>query len=589
MIELRDELVLVRTEAGDNAARRPRRIASSRARAALLLLDGVLTIGELKRRFGESLDVEAAMGELIAQGLVADRDASGGVMQDPVPQSVAVGEIANSAVDDDSGPPTVLPLASSDVVDPSGLPPDDGRIEPSLGKNSVFPDEDLPPPTESGTPKPEEWREPSRVVLAADRARYHLVRTVRGFGYLLLAILAVALVALALKVPEWYREEIESRAQEVGGQALRIESLGVGWQRGPVLMLKGVSFADDPSVRIAGVGVAPDWYGVAARGRLSTRLSIEGLRGRPSALQRLLARLDLESLNADRIVFDDLRVDLAEGLAPVLQGEASVSGAYLGELRLRDASGLLRIEVNGLDSMPLKVSMAASSWASPLLDKLRFEQAQMDGELQDDHLRLTEMRAAAHGGRYSGSGTLYWNPSPRFDGTLWLDGVQLERLLLAVMPDAQAQGSVSGRFKLVSVAAMMSELGAHARLDGNFRIVRGNFGSADLGGVMRERGGGAVQGGTTRFETVQGRLRAADGQARVEIRRLDAGGLDAAGTLVFPVDGSLRGRVQGSVRAGDRTLSMPIDVSGSVAAPALRLEPEVLGPAPGAAGAVVGQ
>ena len=67
----------------------------------------------------------------------------------------------------------------------------------------------------------------------------------------------------------------------------------------------------------------------------------------------------------------------------------------------------------------------------------------MDGELQDDHLRLTEMRAAAHGGRYSGSGTLYWNPSPRFDGTLWLDGVQLERLLLAVMPDAQAQGSVS--------------------------------------------------------------------------------------------------------------------------------------------------
>ena len=39
-------------------------------------------------------------------------------MQDPVPQSVAVGEIANSAVDDDSGPPPYCPLASSDVVDP---------------------------------------------------------------------------------------------------------------------------------------------------------------------------------------------------------------------------------------------------------------------------------------------------------------------------------------------------------------------------------------------------------------------------------------------------------------------------------------
>ena len=75
-----------------------------------------------------------------------------------------------------------------------------------------------------------------------------------------------------------------------------------------------------------------------------------------------------------------LEEDLAEGLAPVLQGEASVSGAYLGELRLRDASGPPRIEVNGPDSMPLKVSMAALELASPLLDKLRFEQAQMDGE-----------------------------------------------------------------------------------------------------------------------------------------------------------------------------------------------------------------
>ena len=136
----------------------------------------------------------------------------------------------------------------------------------------------------------------------------------------------------------------------------------------------------------------------------------------------------------------------------------------------------------------------------------------------------------------------------------------------------------------------MSELGAHARLDGNFRDrAGGNFGSADLGGVMRERGGGAVQGGTTRFETVQGRLRAADGQARVEIRRLDAGGLDAAGTLVFPVDGSLQGAGY-RLCAGRRSyaFSMPIDVSGSVAAPALRLEPEVWA-GPGAAGAVVGQ
>lgn len=574
MIELRDELVLVRTEAGDSAARRPRRIASSRARAALLLLDGVLTIGELKRRFGDSLDVEAAMGELIADGLVADRDATApaGTPIESRPESSLATE--SGAVDEGNGPPTELPTAGAGSAPDGNAVAGDTRIEPSLRPDTVFPDEDLPPPTESGTPRLEDLGEPSRVVLAVDRARYHLVRAMRGFGYLLLAMLALALVVLAFRVPEWYRDEIEARAQAVAGQGLRIDALGVGWKRGPVLLLDGISFADDDSVRIASVGVAPDWYGLASQGRLSTRLSIDGLRGRPSALRGLLARLDLSSLATDRVLFDGLRVELAEGMAPVFTGDANVSGGYIGSLNLRDASGLVRIQVDGLDGMPLKASMAAAGWISPLLEKLKFEQTQMEVELRDDQLLLTDMRAAAHGGRYSAAGTLLWNPSPKFDGTLWLDGVQLKRLLQAVMPDARAEGSVSGRFKLISNAPTMSELAGKTRLDGNFRVVRGNFGSADLGGVMRERGGGAVQGGTTRFDTVRGRLRASAGLTTVDIRQLDAGGLDAVGTLVFPVDGTVKGRVQGSVTAGERRLSMPIDVTGSVASPALRLEPE---------------
>ena len=62
----------------------------------------------------------------------------------------------------------------------------------------------------------------------------------------------------------------------------------------------------------------------------------------------------------------------------------------------------------------------------------------------------------------------------------------------------------------------------------------GNFGSADLAAfqAVRARVAVRVQGGTTRFETVQGGLRAADGQARVGFAGRWAG-LDAAGTLVF--------------------------------------------------------
>ena len=69
-----NESVLVRTEEGEAAARQPRRVASNRARAALLLLDGQLSVGEMKRRFGESLEVEEALMELLRDGLAVDRD-----------------------------------------------------------------------------------------------------------------------------------------------------------------------------------------------------------------------------------------------------------------------------------------------------------------------------------------------------------------------------------------------------------------------------------------------------------------------------------------------------------------------------------
>ena len=360
-------------------------------------------------------------------------------MQDPVPQSVAVGEIANSAVDDDSGPPTVLPLASSDVVDPSGLPPDDGRIEPSLGKtNSVFPDEDLPPPTESGTPKPEGGANPRGWYSPPIGRGITWSGRFAGLATCCSRYWRWPWLRWPSGVPEWYREEIESRAQEVGGQALRIESLGVGWQRGPY-HAQGVSFADDPSVRIAGVGVAPDWYGVAARGRLSTPQHRRAART-SLGLAALACAAGSGSLNDRPHRLRRPEGGSCRGPCASVAGRGERLRRLPGELRLRDASGLLRIEVNGLDSMPLKVSMAASSWASPFAGQAPLRAGADGWELQDDHLRLTEMRAAAHGGRYSGSGTLYWNPSPRFDGTLWLDGVQLERLLLAVMPDAQAQG-----------------------------------------------------------------------------------------------------------------------------------------------------
>src|SRR5574337_995187 len=64
------DLIYCRTPEGERLARSPRQIASYSQRATLLLLDGQIGVGELVRRFGETLPIEEALEQLERDGLV---------------------------------------------------------------------------------------------------------------------------------------------------------------------------------------------------------------------------------------------------------------------------------------------------------------------------------------------------------------------------------------------------------------------------------------------------------------------------------------------------------------------------------------
>ena len=65
------ETVFSRTTEGEARARQPRSISSLELRATLLLVDGKLSVRELKQRFGASLEIESAIGELHRLGLIS--------------------------------------------------------------------------------------------------------------------------------------------------------------------------------------------------------------------------------------------------------------------------------------------------------------------------------------------------------------------------------------------------------------------------------------------------------------------------------------------------------------------------------------
>ena len=82
----------------------------------------------------------------------------------------------------------------------------------------------------------------------------------------------------------------------------------------------------------------------------------------------------------------------------------------------------------------------------------------------------------------------------------------------------------------------------------------------------------------TRFDSMRLDLRMnmKDRDVKASIRRFVAGNLQVGGGLLIKPDDGLSGRLTTTLAAGERRVSLPVVVSGTLGAPALRLAPEAV-------------
>jgi len=592
-----DGSVLVRTEEGEAAARQPRRVASNRARAALLLLDGELSVGEMKRRFGESLEVEDALMELLRDGLAVDRDDA---VTDPEEELPAVDEIVPP-----DGPPTEMPAdpelslppgfvvagrppaqpaePAVDDMAPIELPPDrltetGERIEPEVDIDasiSAAYADDKPrkkPSRRAG--------EPSFLTLFLDRLRFYLTRLFRGAVALVIAAVIGVILVLLWQAPEWFRGEIEAKAREVAGTEIHIAKLGPAWDEGPALSLEGLTLgAGEARTEIGEVRVRPDWSSLGQMGSLALSVRISGIEGRPTLLAALLNRADFGRMGAARVRLEDLRLRLSERLVLPLRGGGEVSHGVLQQLTLKSGEKGPSYRVPLPMTFPIELTGTAENWEPPFLRGVTLESIQFDGLLYDEGLQVISGGGALHGGRYGGTMEIAWQRDPvALQGEFQLESVRLERLMPVMRAAGDLEGGLSGSLTLQAEAEQFGGLGQAMTVAGSLEIANGRFGGLDVGAIMRERGTGLVRGGATRFDSIKldVSMDMKDRNLRAAIRSFDAGNLHVGGGLLIKPNDELSGRLTSTLSSGSRRVSLPVVVSGTLGSPALRLAPEAI-------------
>jgi len=506
-------------------------------------------------------------------------------------------DTATARSEDDILFPEDEPLAASAEA-PDDVQP--VREEPTMAKTT-------PVDVEADAREPSASDEPSLSTLASDSeergsarlddARPNLADRSRGgiiaarfflarLWRLLLpvaAVVAVAvLIAAAFVLPERHRPEIAAALRAHVGRDVTFSDLKLSEVAGGSIALEQVRFSGLPSVTAAAIYLTPDWGSVLKTMSWRFDAHVHGLVGNAPELATL-AMAPLDAGKIDEFVFDDLSVTFGSDRLGKFSGQMT-SEALVGsrEVTLTDASGSLTLKAQpGQDGF--LINAVGVKRALAILPKVSFDSYEMDAQVTADGLEITQFGGAAYAGKVTARGKLVLDPQASAELDIELGKVDGARLMELAGMNLDLEGPVDARLSLRASAPSAVQMISISSLGGDFGIDSGRLGRFDFGAALRERGTGKVLGGETRFESMRGDLSYEDGGARLVISRLDAGALDASGTLRASADGAVSGRVSASVETGGRRVRVPVTVMGTLVEPVLETPkplPPVKSPVP---------
>lgn len=566
------ELVYCRTPEGERLARAPRQIASYAHRATLLLVDGHIDVGELQRRFGESLPIEETLTQLQSDGLIHPKE-------EPWPPAAEPPATAE--------PEGLPPFAQDPLFDPAvEIVPDQwsrqepspesepDRREPTLVRAQTWADEHPAQAAASpALPKVEEDQtEPDHPLSpqaeepdAAEKAETRR-RTLRWFG---LAVLALGLVAGVTLWLSALRPRVETQAGEALGVQVSVASLGLAIRHGPGLALHGVTIHQEPPLALARVEVMSDPH----RGNVwsAVRVIVEDAALKPSELSAL-AGLLAGNEAVTSVTFSGLSLRLGQMSLGGLAGDLARAADGTVVLKLADAARGLNLEARPKGG-ELALSLTASPNVLPLLGRPQLGTVELYGLLGDTGFRAGELSMTGYGGKFDGSLAAGWAGPVSVEARLRMAAVSMSQVSRSLFGRGGfSEGQASGTLAVAARAARWDELTRIDQMTANFTVEQGAIRGFDLGAALRERSPRPVSGGETRFESLRGRLDAGPREIRLAVEHLDSGALSASGALTVEGFETLRGQLSAVVQVpGRASLRYPARLGGTVAMPSIQL------------------
>ncbi len=351
------------------------------------------------------------------------------------------------------------------------------------------------------------------------------------------------------------------------GEPLTIGAMKMSLTSGLEFKLSNVNIGSTQDVTLNDVVVVPELGSLFGDKLVLRSIRADG----GSMVKEVLVRLPgwLDTSMADQrvevrsISLRGIKLDMRTFALPTMNAELNFArDGSVSSARVKSSDGKLSVDVSRFDG-ETAVAITASNWSPPVGAPVQLAEFTGKGSVSGTTLTLNQWDATAYGGELKGTAQLSWSPRWRLTSQFEFVRIETEEMLAAFSDTAKVTGLASGKGQLVSEAGDVDTLLDRPSLSAEFVVKKGTLDGVDLVRAL-QAGSAGTQGGSTRFEEMNGKVTVANGQFSYRNVELGAGILTAESDFNIGGKQEVSGRVGVRLRSTAQSLSANLNISGTL-------------------------
>lgn len=387
-----------------------------------------------------------------------------------------------------------------------------------------------------------------------------------------LTLISAGILTLLLSVP-WlvplgsFIPSVEARASAALGQPVKIAALRLS-----LLPLQVTATeVESPLIKVQRITLSPSLWHLFSDVRVLQEVKLEGVGVKPDFFRRVVARKNqaASGVHVRRIVFSDAELHLDTTTLRPLQGVVMLGADdKVQEIRVQHQRERLQI-IARPTAGGFQLQVAARNWTLPVGPPVAFDRIEASARLTARSISTEQLSARLYGGTLKGPLVVTWRPDWSVVGALTFDGVQVQPLARLLSPHAAVSGRLQANPRFVARASAPETLLRSLKLESDFRIQAGMLQRVDLEAAARHPLSSDAGDGSTRFDTLSGRLEIDSDGYHFSGLNVESGLLAATGEVSVSRDQRLDGRIAARLKGTGPLFAIPMRVSGTLQDPSV--------------------